>query len=196
MRASEAPFFLAVLLVATSCSLGQSHESDGLDTPIPFPDRSDNDFPQQFDTNSDGRPDFYIKRRAVGNEDQSAFYLVLQSQGENSYLSSEDTGTESRYFNQGMEVGPFPDFLENPSAPITWYGLGFSVCELIDQTWQCGPLETEKKYLGLRLVRDGKVYYGWALVGANPKEEGSKILVHDLEISSEAGEPITTGEHP
>ena len=196
MRASEAPFFLAVLFVATSCSLAQSPESDGLDTPVPFPGRSDKDFPEQFDTDSDGRPDFYITMRSVGNEDQSAFYFVLQSRGENSYLSSEDADTESRYFEQGMEVGPYPDFLDDPSAPATWYGLPFPVCEFRDQTWHCGPLETEKKYLGLRLVRDGKIYYGWALIGANPKEEGSKILIYDLEISSRAGESIMTGEHP
>jgi len=196
MRAREAPFFLAVLFVATSCSLAQSPESDGLDTPVPFPGRSDDDFPQQFDTDSDGRPDLYIKMRTYGNEDQTAFNLVFQSRSENSYLSSEDTDTESRYFEEGMEVGPYPDFLENPAAPVTWYGLGFPVCALKDQTWQCGPLETEKKYLGLRLVRDGKVYYGWVLVGVNPKEEESKILIYDLEISSKADEPIFTGEHP
>ena len=194
MRASEAPFFLAVVFVAVSCSLAQSPESDGLDTPTPFPGRSDKSFPQQFDTDSDGRPDFYIKMRGVGNEDQSAFYFVLQSRGENSYLSS-DTSTESRYFEQSMKVGPYPDFLDDPSAPITWYGFGFPVCELKDQTWHCAPLETEKKYLGLRLVQNEKIYYGWVLIGANPEEEGSKILIYDLEISSRASEPIMTGEH-
>jgi hypothetical protein len=196
MRRSEPLLFLSALFLVTSCGLAQSSESNGgLDTPIPFPDRSDKDFPQQLDTDSDGRPDFYIQMSAIGNEDTTITYLYLQSRGENSYLNSEDTDTESYYFDQGMEVGPYPQHVENPLAPITWSSTSFSVCEVRRRSWYCGVLETEKKYLGLKLNRQGETYYGWMLIGANPKE-GSEILIYDFEFSSKADKPIMTGEHP
>ena len=195
MRNSGLPVILVVLYLTASCSWAQSSEYEESDFPVPFPYLLDEQFPPQLDPDADGRANFYSEIQAIGHETASTTYLYLHTRSENSYLAAGGTDPD-RYFEQGMNVGPHPEFFDNPRAPVVWDAPGFAVCEEKRDRWHCNRLETEKKYLGLRLIRGGETYYGWMLIGANPKEKGVEILIYDLAVSPNAGEPILTGEHP
>jgi hypothetical protein len=151
-----------------------------------------------IDLDDDGTTDFSLKKTpAIGNEDVMSFEVLIIPKKNNQVAArkSEDPnfGTKERFvaaFKKGNTIGKaLPDTLEWASkAPPMVYDF------VSDQSvpWR-GPWPSEApQYLGLKLVKDGNPYYGWAHLRLDRKYEWA-LSIRDKAYNPRPGRPIRAG---
>jgi len=121
-----------------------------------------------IDLDGNGTTDFVLTQTAaIGNEDVTTFEVMIVPEGENQVAAREGVetalGEKSRFvaaFARGARIGKtLPDTLEWASDVPPYI---YNFVSVLAVPWR-GPWSSEApQYLGLKLVKDGNTYYGWA----------------------------------
>lgn len=144
-----------------------------------------------LDLNGDGVPDFTLHRcRCIGDGHTSFLFAEIDVRGN----GVRDT---PRAEAAAMPIGAF---IGDPQAFTTTnssYGFGRVMARAFyySQSIFSGPwANATNKYLGLRLVIEGKIHYGWArLTVTNFNQHGTAVLT-GYAYETEPNQPIRAGE--
>ena len=121
---------------------------------------------------------------------------MIDPVGKNKVVAEREIDGEERFvaaFERGALIGKtLPDTLEWASeVPPDIYDF---VSDLA-VPWR-GPWPRESpQYLGLKLVKDGNTYYGWAHLRLNRKYEWA-LSIRDKAYNPRPGRPIRAGQKP
>jgi hypothetical protein len=151
-----------------------------------------------IDLDEDGTTDFTLKSTSmVGNEDVTSFEVMIRPKDENRVVARKGTETEigekERFvaaFERGALIGKaLPDTLEWASdVPPEIYDFVSNLAV----PWQ-GPWPSETpQYLGLKLVKDGNTYYGWAHLRLDRKYQWA-VSIREKAYNSRSGPSVQAG---
>jgi hypothetical protein len=152
---------LLLLFLVSLCLLTPTipaHAQKGWEKEYPF-----------IDLDGDGTTDFALKRtQAMGNEDGVSFEVMIVPKRNNRIVKQKEGFVMD--FKKGDTIGEvLPDSLRwAPYRPVLYDFVSNN-----SPQWR-GPWPNEEaQYLGLKLMKDGKTYYGWAQVRIDRQSEFS-----------------------
>ena len=155
-----------------------------------------------IDLDGNGTTDFTLaKTAAIGNEDVMTFQVMIVPTGENKVVAKKqekpEIGNKVRFvaaFEKGDSIGyVLADTLEwAPKVPLPSRIYDFESDKSVP--WQ-GPWPSEApQYLGLKLVKDGKTYYGWTELRLDRKYKWA-LSIRDKAYNPRPGRPIRVGDN-
>jgi hypothetical protein len=141
----------------------------------------------------------------VGNEEVMGFSVMVVPHGKNQVVARRaempEYGHKRRFaaaFERGSLIGQaLPDTLEwttgkrKSEVPPILYEF------VSDRSppWQ-GPWPSEPpQYLGLKLMKEGKTYYGWAQLRLDQTYQWA-VSIHEKAYNPRPGQPIRVGHTP
>jgi len=153
-----------------------------------------------LDLDDDGTTDFGLKStQMMGNEDVMSFEVMIAPKRKNQVVAQKQEnpriGDKERFvttFEKGYSIGKaLPDTLEwAPKVPLPPKIYDF-VSDL-SVPWK-GPWPSEEaQYLGLKLVKNGKTYYGWAKLRLDRKYAWA-VSIREKAYNPRPGRPIRAG---
>jgi hypothetical protein len=150
----------------------------------------------QLDLNNDGVPDFTFAMSSTnhfssyGYTTKARFYLkVIPGQAGNEAVQGKQAPTASAV-PAGVKIGPQEKFASGDLFMVNRsYNRSLSKSKS-SGTWQ--PLEFA--YVGLKLLIDGQVHYGWARIKFPYPYAYTDPSIYGYAYESTPNQPITTGQ--
>lgn len=184
-------FWLLTLSLALLALPAESHDQPG---------RFERPF---IDLDEDGTTHFVLRKTAaIGNEEVTTFEAMIDPVGKSKVVAQKqekpEVGDEERFvaaFEKGDTIGHvLPDTLEwAPKVPLPPMVYKFASDESVPW-WGPWPREAPQ-YLGLKLVKDGNTYYGWAHLPLDRKYEWA-LSIRDKAYNPRPGRSIRAGHKP
>lgn len=141
-----------------------------------------------LDLNNDGTTDFVFQiyfRSAHGSTSANQDYVSV--------------GPSAISINQIANSNTYPSALDTLTiigSTLSWSGAANKTLELYNSNgttygnWTIHAV----KYLGLKLIKGGNIYYGWVRLYVNATLVGAELIVMDYAYNSSPNQPILAGQ--